>query len=269
MRGLELIEEVARHGPITVTELSRRTGTHITIVSREVNALLPAGWLVKVDGKIVTGPRCAVVGMTSPIAATIREAEPLVGALAGVTGLQASATGLVGEELMTLTFAGGDELPDGLLSRMPVYVLAAGRAVAAQLSEDRLDALLPAEPYPDSREILAVLSETEALPTYLSALEPDAEPADTLPRDRKALDAALEGVREQGVARDHGEVHPSVHCIAVPWPTPALPAALTCFGDRAKIESSAPLIESCLRAAARPGAGPHEIATAAAKSPAA
>src|ERR1700761_7166861 len=136
MRGLELIEEVGRGGPLTVTELARRTGVHITIVSRTVNALEPAGWLIKVDGKIVTGPRCAVLGLTSPVSATIREAEPIVGAVAGVTGLQAAASGLIGHDLMTLTSSGGAEMAgvsDGLLSRAPVYVMAAGRAVAAQL----------------------------------------------------------------------------------------------------------------------------------------
>jgi IclR family transcriptional regulator, acetate operon repressor len=270
LRGLELIEEVGRHGPITVTELSRLTGVHITIVSRTVNALEPAGWLTKVDGKIVTGPRCAVVGLTSPVADSIREAEPLIGAIAGVAGLQAGAAGLVGGDLMTLASAGGEEVagvPDGLLTRVPIYAMAAGRAVAAQLPAEKLDAVLPAEPFPDAAAILGAAPGSTALGTYLAGFGDEGEGAAALPRDRAALDAELERVRASGFARDRGELHPAVHCIAAPWPTASLPAALFCLGDRAAIEDAEPLINACLRAATRPGAGTREIVAAAAESP--
>jgi DNA-binding IclR family transcriptional regulator len=269
IRGLELIEEVGRRGPLTITDLARQSGVHITIVSRTVSALEPAGWLTRVDGKIVTGPRCAILGLSSPVTATIREAEPLVKAIAGVTGVQASAAGLVGQDLMTLTSSGGAELagvPDGLLSQMPVYVMAAGRAVAAQLSAEELDALLPAEPFPDAREVLGVLSGSAALPTYLAGFGPGVEPGGSLPRTRAELDASLAGIRESGLARDEGELHPGVHCVAVPWPTASLAGALACFGDRAAIEDSAAMIEACLKAAARPGAGSRDVIEAAARA---
>ena len=67
LRGLDLIEEVGRSGPMTVTELSRRTGIHITIVSRTIKACEPEGWLVRVDGKVLPGPRSALLGLTSPV----------------------------------------------------------------------------------------------------------------------------------------------------------------------------------------------------------
>jgi DNA-binding IclR family transcriptional regulator len=268
MRGLELIEEVGRSGPITVTDLARRTGIHITIVSRTVKACEPAGWLTKVDGKIVTGPRCALLGLTSPVSATIGEAEPLVGAIAGMTGLQAAAAGLVGSDLMTLTSSGGEEMAgitDGLLSRVPLYVMATGRAVAAQLSTAELDAALPAEPYPGAREVLDSLSGAAPLPTYLAGFGAGGEPGGNLPRTRKDLDAELDHVRASGLARDRGEFHPGVHCIAIPWPAAGLPAALACFGAREAIEDAGPLVEACLRAAARPGAGTRDVAEAAAR----
>lgn len=268
MRGLELIEEIGRHGPLTVTELSRRTGVHITIVSRTVSACEPEGWLTRVDGKITTGPRCALLGLTSPVTATIREAEPLVATISGLAGLPATASALVGRDLMTLTSAGSEELagiPDGLLSRAPIHVMAAGRAVAAQLPAEQLDAILPPEPYPSAAEVVDSLTASAPLPTYLAGFEPEPEAGEgALPRSRAELDAKLTLVRETGFARDHGELHPRIHCVASPWPGVGLPAALGYFGLREEIEEKAALIEVCLRAATKPGAGPREIVEAAA-----
>jgi DNA-binding IclR family transcriptional regulator len=267
MRGLDLIEEVGRSGPLTVTELARRTGVHITIVSRIVSACEPAGWLSRVDGKIVTGPRCALLGLSSPVSRTIRDAEPLVAALAGVTGLQAAALGLVGSDLMTLTSAGGEEMTgvaDGLLSRAPLHVMAAGRAVAAQLPDELLEAALPAEPYPGARELLDPQSGSAAISAYVAGFGPGEDDRPGPPRTRAELDRELETIRAAGLARDRGELHPGVHCLAVPWPAAGFPASLACFGDRAAIEDGEALIERCLAAAARPGAVARDVIEAAA-----
>jgi DNA-binding IclR family transcriptional regulator len=268
LRGLDLIEEVGRNGPMTVSELSRRTGVHITIVSRTIKACEPEGWLVRVDGKVLPGPRCALLGLASPVSRTIAEAEPLVRTIAAVTGLAASADGLVGGELMMLASfgtAGASDLA-GALSRVPVYVLATGRAVAAQLPAERLDAVLPAEPYPDAGQLLASIHDLAPLSSYLASFGADRDPAAALPRTRAELDANLESIRAGGFARDHGALHPSIHCIAAPWPTDTLPAAMACFGSREKIESDADLIEAALRAATKPGATTQDVIEAAAKT---
>jgi DNA-binding IclR family transcriptional regulator len=266
LRGLELIEEVGRNGPMTVTELARRTGVHITIVSRTIKACEPEGWLVRVDGKVLPGPRCALLGMTSPVSSTIREAEPLVRAIAAITGLAASADGLVGDDLMLLTSFGTAGATDlaGALSRVPVYVMAAGRAVAAQLSADQLDVVLPAEPFPDAEQLLAALHQVGPTSSYLSGFQADRDPAAALPRTRAELDTELEAIRAGGFARDHGAIHPSIHCIAAPWPTGTLPAAFACFGSRETIEGQTGLIESTLRAVTKPGATAQDVIDAAA-----
>lgn len=266
LRGLDLIEEVGRHGPLTVSELARRTGVHITIVSRTIKACEPEGWLVRVDGKVLPGPRCALLGLASPVSRTIGEAEPLVRTLAAVTGLAASADGLVGGELMMLASfgtAGAADLAGGL-GRVPVYVLAAGRAVAAQLPAARLDAVLPAEPYPDAGRLLASIHDLAPHSTYLTNFGADRDPAAALPRTRAELDAELKSIRVGGFARDHGALHPSIHCIAAPWPTDTLPAAMACFGSRENIEADAELIEAALRAATKPGATTQDVLDAAA-----
>jgi DNA-binding IclR family transcriptional regulator len=266
LRGLDLIEEVGRNGPMTVSELARRTGVHITIVSRTIKACEPEGWLVRIDGKVLPGPRCALLGLTSPVSHTIAEAEPLVRAVAAVTGLAASADGLVGSDLMLLTSFGTAGATDlaGALSRVPVYVMAAGRAVAAQLPAERLDAILPPEPYPDAEQLLAALHQAPPLSTYLAGFHADRDPVAILPRTRAELEAQLAGIRAGGFAYDHGAIHPNIHCIAAPWPTGTLPAAFACFGSREKIEGDAALIESTLRAATKPGATAQDVIDAAA-----
>jgi DNA-binding IclR family transcriptional regulator len=268
LRGLDLIEEVGRGGPMTVTELARRTGVHITIVSRTIKACEPEGWLVRVDGKVLPGPRCALLGLTSPVSHTIREAEPLVRAIAAVTGLAASADGLVGRDQMMLTSFGAAGAADlsGALSRIPVYLLAAGRAIAVQLPPEQLDAILPAEPYPDAEQLLASVNEVAPMSAYLAGLHAEPDPVAALPRTRAELEAELEPIRAGDLARDRGRVHPSIHCIAAPWPTAALPAAFACFGSRAKIEAETALIESALRAATKPGATAKDVIDAAAAS---
>jgi DNA-binding IclR family transcriptional regulator len=265
LRGLDLIEEVGRHGPLTVTELSRRTGIHITIVSRTVKACEPEGWLTKVDGKVLSGPRCALLGLATPVSATIDRAEPLVRAIAAVTGLAASADGLVGSDVMLLASFGAAGATDlaGALPRVPVHVQATGRAIAAQLSAERLDAVLPAEPYPDTDQLIVGLREMAPLSTYLAGFHADRETA-ALPRTRAELEAAIEPIRAGELSRDHGAIHPNIHCIAVPWPTDTVPAALACFGGREQIEAAAELIETTLRAAAKPGATAQDVLDAAA-----
>lgn len=264
LRGLELIEAVGQHGPLTVSELARQTGVDVTIVSRTVSACEPEGWLVRVGNQVTIGPRCAMLGLSSPGSLAIRAAEPMVRTLAGVTGLSAQAAGLIGTEVMVLTSFGpsGAESQLGTIGRVPIYALAAGRAVAVQLPAGQLDAALPAEPYPEAAELLASLSRAEPIPAYLDAL-PATDPDRHLPRTRAELDAEIEATRVSGFARDRGELHPAIHCIAVPWPSAGLPAAFACFGTRTQLEGSRDLVERCLLAAARPGAEPPDVITAA------
>ncbi len=267
LRGLELIEEVDRGGPLTIGELARRTGIHLSIVSRTVSALDHEGWLAKSENVVSIGPRASLLGLTSPEARAIRAAEPMVRALTGVTGLSAQAAGLIGGETMVLTSFGidGAGSNSGMVGRLPLHVLAAGRAVAAQLPAERLDQILPADPYPGAAEVYASLLAGDPLPAHLAVLPP-ADGGATLPRNRAELDGALEEVRTTGFSRDHGAFHPAIHCIAVPWPTAGLPASFACFGSRAEIEEKGALVERCLLAAARPGAEPTDVAAAAASA---
>lgn len=268
VRGLELIEEVGLYGPMTVSELARRSGVHVSIVSRTVTALEPEGWLIRVGGKIGAGPRCALLGLISPAGRTVSRAEALVRAISAVTGVATAASGLIGRDVMILAASSpsASELPEGFSSRVPVYVMAAGRAIAAGLPAERLDAVLPAGKFPDAARVLESLAGSAPVPDFLASAGPGEEKGGTFPRTREALEAEIAKIRESGFARDDGELHPAIHCIAAPWPTPELPASLACIGSREEIAANRSAIEACLRAAIRPGAGVQDIFDVAART---
>lgn len=261
-----MIEEVSLHGPLTVTELARRTGVHVTIASRTVTACERDGWLNKVDGKITVGSRSALIGLASPVIQSVRQVEPIVRAIAGICDAATAATGLVGDGVMVLAAAGTGEaqLPTGVASRVPLHVMAAGRAIAVQLSAGELDAVLPAEPFPEAEQVIEALAGSAPLRAYLDSQDRAMPPADAVPRTRAALEDQLDAIRADGFARDHGELHPAVHCIAAPWPSLALPASIACFASRGVIEANRSLIESCLRAATSAGASAQDVIRAAA-----
>jgi DNA-binding IclR family transcriptional regulator len=267
VRGLELIEDLGLYGPMTISDLARRSGIHVSIVSRTVAMLEPEGWMVRVDGKIAAGPRCALLGLISPAGKTVRRAESLVKALAAVTGVATAASGLIGRDVMILAASSGAgaELPGGFSSRLPVYVMAAGRAIAAELPQQTLDAILPDGDFPDAARVLDSLDGSEPIPDFLASAGPDDDAPSSIPLTRAGLDAEIATIRADGFARDHGELHPAIHCIAAPWPTPELPASLACVGSREEIDSNRTLIEACLRAAIRPGAGAQDVFDVAAR----
>lgn len=269
VRGLELIEDLGLYGPMTISELARRSGVHVSIVSRTVASLEPEGWMVRVDGKIAAGPRCALLGLISPAGKTVRRAESLVKALAAVTGVATAASGLIGRDVMILSAssAAGTELPDGFSSRVPVYVMAAGRAIATELSEETLDTILPDGDFPDAARVLDSLDGSAPIPGFLASAGPGDEAPSSIPLSRADLDAEIAAIRADGFARDHGELHPAIHCIAAPWPTLELPASLACIGSREEIDTNRTTIEACLRAAIRPGAGAQDVFDVAARSP--
>jgi DNA-binding IclR family transcriptional regulator len=269
VRGLGLLETVGLYGPLTVTELARRTGIDVSIVSRTVSACEPDGWLVRVGGKISVGPRCALLGQVSPTTQMIRIAEPLVHAIAGATGLHVFASALVGRDVMVLASASGLglQLPDGIGTRVPIHVMASGRAIALQLTPAELDKVVPAEPYPGVESLLGDMADSSAIPSFLAEWQPTAADQPGLARTRTEFVEELKRIRADGFARDNGELHPNIHCIAVPWSASSAPMAIACIGSRDEITSRKTRIEICLRAAAAPGAVVQDVIDAAATVP--
>jgi DNA-binding IclR family transcriptional regulator len=145
--------------------------------------------------------------------------------------------------------------------------MAAGRAIAAAVPEETLDAILPSGEFPDAAKVLAALAGSAPIPDFLASAGPRDQPQGSIPRSRSDLEVEIASIRETGFARDHGELHPAIHCIAAPWPTPELPASLACVGSREEIETNRETIEECLRAATKPGAGPQDVFDIAARGP--
>ena len=149
LRGLRLLETVDYYGPLSISALARHLGVDKATASRMVASCEPDGWLVRDGDGVRIGPRAALLGQGDPAVGTVRAAEALVHALSGVTGAHAQAVGLVGRHAVVLASAGPQGvLPNyGLSTIFPLWLSAAGKVVASQLSAARLDALLP-DPFP-------------------------------------------------------------------------------------------------------------------------
>jgi DNA-binding IclR family transcriptional regulator len=267
LNRLAMFETLDACGPLTITELARRSGLDVTVVSRTVSACEPDGWLIRLGGRVALGPRCTLLGHSGPAADVIAAAAPLVHAVAGVTGLLTQAYGLVGtQSLLIATAVGrGRTPPVGLAVKAPLYATAAGRAIAVQLDPARLDALLPAEPFPDAVSVVAAMTGTSAdllftHPDQASGAEP------VLATNRAQLAAQLDAIRAERIATDAGSLDPAIHCVAVPWPQPDFPAALACLGSAETLASNAILVRRTLAAAAQPGATPGDIVNVVARS---
>jgi DNA-binding IclR family transcriptional regulator len=262
VRGLTLLETIDLRGPMTVMELSRYSGLDKSIVSRTVSALERDGWVSRHEAKIEVGPRAALLGHTSQASRAVRRAEPLVHAIAGVTGLLTQAYGLVGSHAVVLASAGGRgvDAQAGLGTEVPLFVTAAGKTIASQLEPADLSRRLPAEPFPDPTPELRSL--TGYPPIADSVLENPDDPLATSPEvatSRADLEIQLSEICQEGFARDNGELHPLVGCLAVAWPQPGLPSALAAMGPRAEIDSSETLVRTALRTAAAVGAEPDDV----------
>lgn len=269
LRGLQLLELLDVHGPMTVTEIARLTGQDKSWVSRIAAACEHDGWTVREHGRVALGTRAALLAHGSAGGELIRRAQPLVEALAGVTGLTAHAYGLVGTHATVLAAAGpGPPLSSvGVGMSTSLVATAAGQVIAAQLDPERLERLLPPDPFPEP------LAELAASPGYVAfasgrftALAPSEGAQCTAPRNRVELEATLAEVREQGFALDEGALHPQIGCLAVPWPGVGDFAALTCMGTPAAVSASIALARPALEAAASPGATREDVVAAAANA---
>jgi DNA-binding IclR family transcriptional regulator len=271
LRGLRLLETVDVFGPLSISALARHLGVDKATASRMVASCEPDGWLVRDGDGVRIGPRAALLGQGDRSVETVRLGESLVHAVSGVTGAHVQAVGLVGRHVVVLASAGPQGmLPSyGLSTTFPLWLSAAGKVVAAQLTPARLDDLLP-DPFPSHAEALATVASPAVLEAFaesvgLTQLSPSAATEETtLAGDRAGLDRQLEGIRRDGMFLDLGELIAETACIAVPWSRTGLVGALTVVATRGFIADQHGVIERALRAAAVPGASRASIVAAAA-----
>jgi DNA-binding IclR family transcriptional regulator len=264
LRGLKLLETIDVHGPLTVTELARMTGRDKSVVSRMMSACERDGWVVREQGRVALGPRAALLAYNSASGALIRAAEPLVEALAGVTGFTAQVYELVGMRATVVAAAGGSS-QQGVGMSTSLVATAAGQAIAAWLEADELERLLPADPFPDPLQELLSNPGYKAFATgkFAPAAAVGESPS-SVPTNRAELMAVLADVRERGYAIDRGDLHPQIGCVAVPWTSAHGHAALVCMGPPADVVASVDRLQRVLQVAAAAGATREDVVAAAA-----
>jgi len=266
MRGLLLLEVVDRFGPLTLAEVTRRLGWDKASVSRTVASCVDEGWLVREDSLVRLGPRAALLGRGDAANRAAREAEVLMHAVSGVTGLPAQAYLLIGDQVVAVADAFPPSFPATVLAsvRLPLWISAASKAVAAQLTPADLDTRLP-EDISGDLDLTQAVSERD-LDEFSRAVGPagrSADAATTRVRDRKALDAQLAGIRKDGYFLEHGEIGAGGACLAVPWQVAGVVGAMACLATVEAIDEGRVLIERTLRAAAEVGATRESVVRAA------
>lgn len=263
LRGLKLLETIDVYGPLTITEIARLTGQDKSWVSRLVKACESDGWVVRESGRIALGPRAALLAYSSEAAEMIRTAQPLMDAVAGVTGLMAQAYVVAGNRATVVAAAGGSQFPSvGVGMGTSLIATAAGQVIAAQLDPETLERLLPEEPFPDALAELLTNPGFKAFAAGRFVSVADFKPS--VPTDRAELMRRLEQVRVERVAIDNGDLHPQIGCIAVWWGGATVTASLACIGTPAEISAGAARTRAVLEAAGAPGATREDVVTAAA-----
>jgi hypothetical protein len=122
----------------------------------------------------------------------------------------------------------------------------------------------PAEPYPGAEVLAADPAAGLAIAGFAASFPGAVHAEPRVTRTRAELDARIGQIRGAGFSRDHGAIHPSIHCVARPWPAAGLPSAIACVGSQDEITTRRALIEACLTAATEPGATSPDIIRAAA-----
>lgn len=264
MRGFALLELLDADGPLRISELAQRSGTDKATVSRIVTAGEADGWFLRQNGKVTLGLRSTLVGHQSSMRDRIRGAEPLVHAIAGITGVPALAVGQAGSSAVVFAYASGGPLalPIAAGARVPMWMTAAGRTILCQLDDAAVDAVVPAEPFPSAADVLG----GQPFARQLERVHPAAPSATAIPgpRTRQQLDERLTQIRACGWERDSGEINPGTGCLAVTWAQLGLPSSLSCVGSLAQIQDQEAMILVTLQAAAAVGATRDDVVAASA-----
>jgi DNA-binding IclR family transcriptional regulator len=268
MRGLEIVQFVDLHGPVSISDIAREFQVDKGSISRLVAAAEIDGWLERRPSGIVVGPRSALLGDTTPAARALRDAEPLIEAVSGATGLVTQALALSGDRAVGLAISGpASKNVEAYMRRpkFPLFASASGKVIAAQLSSAELDRLLPPDPFPDKDVAVPEWSDPEmhgALIEGKPAL--DDTTRGTRVFTRADLDDQLQGIRQTGAFREYGEMNDALGCIAFVWPHYGTPASLAVVGNLEEIEAAHELIERTLRAATARSATRDDVIRAAA-----
>jgi IclR family acetate operon transcriptional repressor len=227
-RAFEILELLAdADGEATVSELVARSGLPPATIHRLLRTLVDLGYVRQGRSRrYALGPRLVRLGDAASRLIG-RWAEPVLAELVDRFGETANLAVLDGDHAVYVA-----QVPSRHSMRMftevgrrvPLYCTGVGKALLAQLPEQRLDALL------GDHQLPSVTPATITDPT-------------TLRRE-------LAKIRDRGYAVDDGEQELGVRCVAAVVPGSPTPSALSVSGPQSRITGGevaniGPVVASC------------------------
>lgn len=193
-RAVTILEMLAQHGALGVTQLAQQLGVHKSTASRLVGSLELRGLVEQVAERGQYHLGAGILRLASATDARldlVREARPVLVRLAAATEETVNIVVLsAGAALYVDQVAGGSALAsyNWVGQRVPLHATSNGKVLLSGLSPDDVDALLP------------------ELPAYTPSTV----------TDRKELRVALQQVREQGYAVATDELDVGLTAMAAP-----------------------------------------------------
>ncbi|WP_280218232.1 IclR family transcriptional regulator [Nocardia neocaledoniensis] len=217
-----ILEAFHGTGPLTLVEVTRRTGLPRSSVHRLLEQLTATGWLERAEQTYELGVKAYEIGRTAYNQnRLVQHATPVMRRLAATVGLTVHLGTIDREDIIYLAGVPGRRSPSSDIatgSRVPALATGIGRAIVANLPEDRIAELLAA---------------------------PQAGGAPMSATTRSHLLAELARVRDHGAAYDRQEFRAGISCVGVAIGPPdhyyGNRAAISVFGLAREMEPPAKL----------------------------
>ena len=268
VRTLELLEAVDVLGSVGVSELARHLNVDKGNLSRQVASLVDDGWLIRADGRLGLGIRSIMLGRSHPIATAITRLEPALDAAAGVTGFPVHVTALVGNRPVVLAMAGRQDAslaPTGApMSVLPLWAGSAGKVIAAQMTSDEIEALLPPEPFEGHAPLIDRWLPSSSYEDMADAPSGRAY-GTTMVHTVGELHDQLAQIRRDGWFLERNELVEGMGCLSVSWAVHGLVATIGVIGGLPRMVEECGWLREVLGVLARPGASRQDVITCAAR----
>ena len=178
-------------GPLTLSQVTQRTGLPRSSVHRLLEQLTSSGWLIREEQTYEHGPKVYETGQAAFAQNRLSQtAAPIMRRLAQTTGFAVHLGSIVGDDVLILSKVHGSRAgaASRIGARVPVHQSAIGKAILAHLGEDRM-------PVADSGRLPRATVHSIGTPAQLRE--------------------ELRRVRDRGTAFDRQETATGVSCVAV------------------------------------------------------
>lgn len=193
-RSMRIVEELAEHGEMGVSELSDRMEMPVSTVYDYLQSLAEMGYVIKEDKQYRTTTKFLEIGYKQLLRSPLyNAAASQLEDLATQTGEHVTLMAEENGEGVLLDVREGEKAVDFIAypgTRVPLHATAPGKAILAHLPEERVESII----------------ESQGLPALTEQTITDAE----------TLRAELADIRTQGYATDDGERIAGMVLIAAP-----------------------------------------------------